>query len=108
MGFAMNVPSHTIVKVLVTILLRTQEQILVAMHALMVLLVQLEALNHRIALKLLVSVVVTVNASQERVKIKIVAQVQWVAMFAMPTALAQRVPQIITHRTINALLVLLV
>tara|TARA_B110000090_G_C13113556_1_gene343382 strand:- start:440 stop:589 length:150 start_codon:yes stop_codon:yes gene_type:complete len=49
-----------------------------------------------------------VNAFQERVKIKIVAQVQWVAMFAMPTALAQRVPQIITHRTINALLVLLV
>ena len=106
MGFAMNVPSHTIVKVLVTILL--QEQILVAIRVLTVIRVQLEPLILRSAKKLLVIVVATVNASQERVKIKIVAQVQWVAMFAMPTALAQRVPQIITHRTINALLVLLV
>ena len=106
MGFAMNVPSHTIVKVLVTILL--QEQILVAIRVLTVIRVQLEPLIPHSALKTLVTVVATVNASQERVKIKIVAQVQWVAMFAMPTALAQRVLQIITHRTINALRVLLV
>ena len=101
MGFAMNVPR-------VTILLRTQEQILVAIHALMVLLVLQEPLIFRIASKKQGLALVIVNASQERVKIKIVAQVQWVAMFAMPTALAQRVPQIITHRTINALRVLLV
>ena len=101
MGFAMNVPR-------VTILLRTQEQILVAIHALMVLLVLQEPLILRSAKKKQGLALVIVNASQERVKIKIVAQVQWVAMFAMPTALAQRVPQIITHRTINALRVLLV
>ena len=101
MGFAMNVPR-------VTILLRTQEQILVAIHALMVLLVLQEPLIFRSACKEPDRALAIVNAFQERVKIKIVAQVQWVAMFAMPTALAQRVPQIITHRTINALLVLLV
>ena len=106
MGFAMNVPSHTIVKVLVTILL--QEQILVAIRVLTVIRVQLEPLIPRGASKKQGHAIVIVNAFQERVKIKIVAQVQWVAMFAMPTALAQRVPQIITHRTINALLVLLV
>ena len=101
MGFAMNVPR-------VTILLRTQEQILVAIHALMVLLVVQEPMISLSVSKNLGRAGVIVNVSLVLVKIEIVAQVQWVAMFAMPTALAQRVPQIITHRTINALLVLLV
>ena len=101
MGFAMNVPR-------VTILLRTQEQILVAIHALMVLLVLQEPLIFRSASKKQGRAQAIVNVSLVRVKIEIVAHVQWVAMLAMPTALAQRVPQIITHRTINALLVLLV